>query len=212
MACHGYFDWALAISLVVGCGGKAVIDPTDGAAGSGNTSGTTTTSTTSATTTTTTATTTGAGGASQDACGTACAAMSTSPWCGADGSCVGVCQAALGDAGACAGEVEAALDCIGAEAEATNCWFEGTCQPAIAAWGDCLGYPGACGTIVGSGDPQDCKSAMTCGNTSFEVSCSYFDLAVDCQCRIDGLPVGRCSGGIGGNPCDPLQGCCAGYF
>ena len=195
--------WTLAVALswFAGCGGKAVVDGT----GSGGQAGSDSTGTTTSTSSTTSTSTAGTG------CDTVCSALGSSPWCGSDATCLSACAAAQSGAGACAAELAAALSCIAAQAGATNCWFPSDCQVAIAQYGNCLGFGGACGGADCQGDSQNCSCTTSCGSGIFDVECHYSDLQVDCWCRIQGVPVGICAGS-GNDPCDPSGCCCHSYF
>jgi hypothetical protein len=221
------------LALAAACGGKTIVDGKPGTGGAGGTSASTasamggTSSTVTpdgpavgtsvgevsvgtgpqtatvgpATTTVATATSTGTG--MMSVCGPACMAASicsTQPQ-----NCVAACDG---------------LSCQPQHQQLLQCYLQnglGKCNGSIPqcamqlnAYLNCKGgLNGGCG--IGSDGSCSCTDAF--GNHKLESACTPGNAVSFCECKVDGMPIGKCTGPSNvKNACVLTTSCCAPLF
>lgn len=195
---------AVTLTMIVACGGTAIVDPSSGTGGNGGNGGTGGTGTagtgTGATTATTTSTSTGM---IEGLCVPACESLKA---CGGgfDG-CVQKCEERQQSA---CGELHQAWLSCGLGETNTMCGFGAgvICGPQLEDWLDCSGI--VAGDLGCAGGPDFCSCSVFV-SPGVELTQECTDGG--CECLLGGeQSIGFCP-----EPdpeCEPLFNCCAGLF
>lgn len=202
----------IIVQVIDGAGGGVDAAATSGAGGSGASSSTEAGEVSSATgAMNTTVASGGPTGPADMGCATACGALAN---CGAAKpfeTCVTECE---GVAPVCLGAHEAWLQCLATNGAfaVPGCPSSQACAQALMNYvlckGGCLG--GACGGLPGGGT---CNCISDCIQSKYETNC-FPDGAgnLACECKENGVPVGKCFGPGNDKFCDAMHSCCADLF
>lgn len=195
------FMWiagALAATLAAGCGGKVVIDASNGQGGAGGGSSTSTFSSTST-------------GNPQDICQAFCDAFASIGCDTATQSCASDCLSSLQAVAPCEDEFAAVLQCATANVgSSSQCDIPPVCIGALNDFQSCLGVsPSDCTSSDCSGSSDgSCICKGVCGGAELAVECDGG--SSKCTCFQNGMVVGECVEPM--LTCDFTNGCCSQFF
>jgi len=185
---------ALAATLAVGCGGKVVIDASNGQGGAGGESSTST-----------------ASGNPQGVCQAFCDTFASIGCDTGTQSCVSDCLVSLPLVTPCEDEFIALLQCATANVgQSMQCDIPPACIGKMNDFQSCLGVsPSDCTSVdcAGSSDGS-CVCKGMCGSVELSVECDSGSQT--CVCFENGMAVGKCV-----EPtltCDFENGCCSQFF